>query len=361
MSGSTRETRLWAHLHRTGPAAGELPTQADTPWYLAVLTGIAAWVAAVFAFLFVIESFDRMWSEPWRALAAGAVCAVAALGLLRWARGRVFQEQLGLATSLAGQSLMGLGLVQGTERAFESGMAWLPWCGIAAIALAMHALGRLPLHRFLCGGIFAAGVLGACIADAQASRVVAAPLLAWLALVAWWRSEANDRFAPGLSPLAWALSMMALLAVGFVDLDNWRFERYGASAAWLRPLGDALMLPLLPACTAWLLRRQARVALRTRVALVALSWLLALACWRAPGVTLATTLALIGFALHRPMLLIVGTCGIGGYLLRYYFQLDTTLLEKSGWLLAAGAVLLLARFVARRGLHAEAPPPGEAP
>ena len=40
--------------------------------------------------------------------------------------------------------------------------SWL-WVAVAAIALAMHALGRLPLHRFLCGGIFAMLVLAAFI------------------------------------------------------------------------------------------------------------------------------------------------------------------------------------------------------
>lgn len=356
MSAPARDARLWARLREGGQVAGDAPVHADTPWYVAVLSGIAAWVAAVFLFVFVVDGLHWYRDQSGAMFAFGAASAAFALAAMHRARGRVFVEQLAVALSLGGQLLMGVGLDQVYVRMFGSAQTpWL-WVAVAAIALAMHAFGRLPLHRFLCGGVFAVAVLGACTAGTPVLRVIAAPLLAWLAVAAWWRSEARDRIAPVLSPLAWALSLVALLAVGFVDLDDWHFRDLGAWAVWLRPLGDALMAPLLPVCTRWLLRRQAGVAPRTCTALIALSCVLALACWRAPGVTLATTLALVGFALHRPVLLVVGIVGIGAYLLRFYFQLDTTLLEKSGWLLAAGAFLLLARVAARRVLPAEVAP-----
>ena len=356
MSAPAREARLWARLREAGQATGEMPAHADTPWYVAVLSGIAAWVAAVFLVVFAINGLDRYWDRPVPIFGLGAAYALSGLTVMRLARDRVFVEQLAVALGLAGQLLMAFALFKLHDLWFGSSETPWPWIPVAIIALAMHAFGRLPLHRFLCGGVFAVAVLGACTADVSVLRVVAVPLLAWLALAAWWRSEARDRIAPVLSPLAWALSLVALLAVGFVDLDDWHFRDLGAWAVWLRPLGDALMVPLLPVCTRWLLRRQAGVAPRMRTALIVLSCVLALACWRAPGVTLATTLALVGFALHRPVLLVVGIVGIGAYLLRFYFQLDTTLLEKSGWLLTAGAVLLLARVAAWRVLPAEATP-----
>jgi len=343
MSGAMRETRLWARLRDAGVASGEPPGHADVPWYLTVLTGIAAWVAALFAFVFAIDNFSRLWSEPWRAFVVGAVGAV-----LRWTRGRVFAEQLAVAISLAGQLLMGLGLTQGLKRAAVGDMDWLAALAIAAIALSLYLPARQSLHRFLCGGIFAAGLLAACTADMPAMRPFAAPLLAWLALAAWWRSEAGDRFAPVLSPLAWALGLVALLAAGFVDLADWRFESLDDWAPWLRPLGDAAMVPLLPVCAFWLSCRQAGTAAGARGRLIALALVMALLWWRAPGVSVGAMLALVGFGLHRSALLVVGLCGIGGALLRHYFQLDTTLLEKSGWLLAAGATLLLVRVAAHR-------------
>lgn len=356
MSAPVREARLWARLREGGQVAGDAPAQADTPWYLALLSGTAAWMAAVFLVGFAMTGLNRLWDRPVPMFGLGAAYALSCLAVMRRARDRVFVEQLAVALGLAGQLLMAFALFRLHDRWFGSSETPWPWIPVAAIALAMHAFGRLPLHRFLCGGVFAVAVLGACSADIPALRVVAVPLLAWLALAAWWRSEAHDRIAPVLSPLAWALSLVALLATGFVDLDDWRFRDFGEWAVWLRPLGEALMVPLLPVCALWLLRRQAGVAPRTRTALIALSCVLALACWRAPGVTLATTLALIGFALHRPALLVVGIVGIGGYLLRFYFQLDTTLLKKSGWLLAAGAMLLVARVASRRALPVEATP-----
>ena len=262
MSASIREARLWTRLREGGQVAGDAPAQADTPWYAAVLSGIAAWVAAVFLVVFAVNGLDRFWDRPAPIFGLGAAYALSCLAVMRRARDRVFVEQLAVALGLGGQLLMAFAVFTLHDRWFGSSDTPWPWIPVAVIALAMHAFGRLPLHRFLCGVIFAVAVLGACSADVPALRAFAAPLLAWLALAAWWRSEAHDRFAPVLSPLAWALSLVALLAVGFLDLDDWRFRDFGAWAVWLRPLRDALMLPLLPVCAGWLLHRQAGVAPR---------------------------------------------------------------------------------------------------
>lgn len=348
MSAPTREARLWARLREAGQVAGDAPAQADTPWYVAVLSGTGAWMAAAFVFVFVIDGLDRLWDRPVPMFGLGAACALSGLFVMHRTRDRVFVEQLAIALGLAGQLMMGFALFKLHDRWFGSSETPWPWIPVAAIALAMHAFGRLPSHRFLCGGLFAVAVLGACSADVPALRVVAAPLLAWLALAAWWRSEAHDRLAPVLSPLAWALSLTALLAAGFVDLDDWALGGISEWAGWLRPLGDAAMVPLLPVCAHWLSRRQPGMPTRSRTVAIGLSLVMALLWWRAPGVSVGATLALVGFGLHRPALLVVGLCGIGGALLCHYFQLDTTLLEKSGWLLVAGATLLLARVVAHR-------------
>ena len=53
-------------------------------------------------------------------------------------------------------------------------------------------------------------------------------------------------------------------------------------------------------------------------------------------------------ASHRPALLATGLIGTGVYLIRYYYQLDVPLLEKSQWLLLGGVALLAIRFVLAR-------------
>ena len=104
------------------------------------------------------------------------------------------------------------------------------------------------------------------------------------------------------------------------------------------------MVTLLPLCVARLARGSAARWRRVGEAAV-----FALLVVGAPGVAFGLMLVLLGFALHRPALLGVGLLGVAVYLVHYYYQLDVPLLQKSGWLLAGGAALLLARMVWRRG------------
>ena len=84
----------------------------DTPWYLAALIGVSAWIAALFFFGFFLALFDDLYRQPALAFPMGAACCVVAWLLLRVARGRDFIEQFAIATSLVGQLLIGMAFVE---------------------------------------------------------------------------------------------------------------------------------------------------------------------------------------------------------------------------------------------------------
>lgn len=359
MSTHGQQAALWMTLRDSDVVSGETPRAGeDTPWYLATLVGVSAWIAAGFMFGFFATFFDGIWEEPVLSSAIGIGCCIVALAMMRFARGRDFIEQFAIVTSLVGQLLIGIAFV----RWFASGVGsasehdhWRGvWAGIALVALTMYAVGRLPMHRFLCGMIAAGAIAAICLVDSETEILLAVPLLAWLMLGLWWRSAVHDRVAPSLPPLAWAMSLVLLCVVWFAAdarvSPTSNEERY-ASMALIR---DCLIVPLLPACAVWLSSRRPGRAARERLVVVAIASALALLWLRAPGVNIGVTLALIGFAQYRPALLVMGLLGLGMYLLQYYYQLDTTLLQKSAWLIGGGITLLASRWTYLRFTRGEA-------
>lgn len=313
-------------------------------WYLAGLIGVSAWIAALFFFGFFLTLLDDLYRAPALAFPVGAACCTVAWLLLRVARGRDFIEQFAIATSLVGQLLIGMAFGEWGERPGGDDHWRLVWTGVGAVAALMYAIGRPPMHRFLCGVIVAVALLCLCVVEDEPSRYFAIPLLAWAMFAAWWRSAAHDRLAVALPPLAWALALVLLVSTWFVarayDMVTGRID----SPRDLLSIADLLVVPLLPLCAYWLASRQPGLDARGRVSALAFAAGFALLLWRAPGVSIGVTIALIGFALHRPALLAVGLLGTAAYLFDYYYHLQLTLLEKSAWLAAAGVAVLAVRW-----------------
>lgn len=328
---------LWSRLRDAGLVTGEMPAfSSGTPWYLAALVGVSAWIAALLLFGFFAALFDQLWRNGGTALVLGTLCSAGALALLRVARGGEFLGQGAIALSLAGQVLIGMAL----HDLVGDGLAW---CGLGAVAVAMYALGATPMHRFLCGAVFAASLVGLCTEIDDRGLALPLPVLAWAALVLWWWNERRDDSNARLSPMAWALSLAALLLAWFGNAGE--FMHGDFDPAW-RAGAQWVTAALLPATVAALLLPGDATASRRHAGLLLLgAFALALLWLRAPGIAVGLALAFAGFATNRVALLVVGLGGVGVYLLRYYYQLDVPLLQKAQWLALSGAALLLARFM----------------
>lgn len=322
---------LWSRLRLEGAVTGEAPTQRDDlPWYIAGLIGVSAWIATGLLFGFFHALFDRLWDTPVIATTAGVLCIAAAWSVWRIARSRDFFEQSAIALSLVGQLLIGMGL-----REWFGDTAG--WAGSAAVALVLYAFGVQAMHRFLCGGVFAIAVVAICNeldANSYGMATFALPASAWLAFASWWRTQYEDSRALPLSPLAWALSLAALLLAFVGDFSFGPDDDSLALQRWIGQVAIALLLPL----AAWRLTPRRRWLPVVCAIGFGLIWL------RAPGVSLGVMLALIAFASYRPALLATALIATALYLVRYYYQLEVPLLEKSHGLLFGGVALLAIRF-----------------
>jgi hypothetical protein len=180
------------------------------------------------------------------------------------------------------------------------------------------------------------------------------PLTAWAAIALWWLSLRADPAAPWqrhLAPLAWAVTLTAMVLAWFDPLDG---------SAMVDPAligvvrnGGAFLLPV----TAFALgahgsvRPGRRVLLLLVASAVALAWL-----WRwSPGITFAFALMLVAFARGSVVLLAVAVVALAIYLVSYYFQMTVPLLDKALWLGIAGAVLAAMHVVQKRWPQAQSP------
>lgn len=338
---------LWERLREAGLVEGDAPapSAARAPWFVRVMLGIAGWIGALFLLGFVGVGFAFVMQNAGVSIAAGAlVCAGAAL-LLRAGAQSDFMNQFGLAVSLAGQALMGMGLLRlfgyssnaaalaiALQQALLFALVpnfvhrvWTSWTAAYAV---VYLLGKLGLQAF-------------------------APAAVSLAFLWPWLAEFDHpRRGELLRAAGYGLALAAVqtLAMHGSLLLEWMHGlgapgRFSGELRWLGNLASGLVLVwavlrLLKREGVGLGEPHARIALAGAVVLTLISL-------RAPGVGPAAAILIIGYANGNRVLAGLGVIALLGYLSHYYYALHATLLEKSAFLAGAGLALLAARAALR--------------
>ncbi|NMG75690.1 DUF4401 domain-containing protein [Aromatoleum diolicum] len=314
-----------------------------TPWWLALLLGIAAWIAA----LMIMSSFFgplMMFDNGPVTRGIGGMVLLAASAFLFHGR-KAFTDQMALAFSLAGQGLV---LSSVADRFFEL-LEGSDDVALAALALSavMAAIPATVLHRSVCV-LIALSSLGYLIGAGSGLAVFGVSLAAtatalWLGRSAW---AAYPR-APLLKAAAHATTLAALCLAPYGNSPS----AIGVVGELLLGSQTSLVLPiyrigsaLVLLCTvAWLCRRAGSL----RLTALAAAMLFAVAAHPAPGLIVGTTLLLASFhACHRPWI-VMSLVFSGLYLGEFYYSLQSTLLVKSLALTASGALLLALRVALR--------------
>lgn len=312
-----------------------------TPWWLAMLLAVAAWVASLIIMGSFFAPLLALGDGPGMRGFGGLVLLATALWLFR--RAGPFFEQMGLAFSLAGQGLMCSALLDG-HAAWQSASDSLALTALV-IALAMLVPRSSGAHRTLCVLIVLAALgwlLGPGLNLALYGVVLSALATAlWLARADW----AGLAYAGHLKPLAHGATLAALCLAAYGGAyfgsveATWLGPARAAYLPWVYSGGASLVFL---ASVAWLSR--AGLPAR-RILYLAAALLLVLAAQRTPGLMVAAALLLASFhAGHRPW---VGLTLLSAlvYLGELYYHLEFSLLAKSLALMATGAGLLAARYV----------------
>lgn len=323
--------------------AAVLAAAVPTPWWLAALQGIAAWVAS----FLIISSFFAplllLGEGPLGRGVAGAGLLGAALWLFR--RGHPFTAQMGLAFSLAGQALV-VGAFAGD---FDGSVSfrWLSLAGLL-VATGMFLAPATQLHRVFCA-LLMAGHLGILIGPGNPLALYGFALAA-LAVGAWL---ARRQWAPGqaqrIKALVHAATLAALVIAVLVGTAASRTLMSHADGAQspdpvVYPAGISLVLLV---AVGWLARNGTSAF---RLVSLGAAVLFVVAAWRAPGLIASAAVLLAVFhACHRAWAALALLAALL-YLGEFYYSLHATLLVKSGALAATGLLLLgLRHALASRG------------
>ena len=318
-------------------AVNRLLQRERSPWYVVLLSGLAAWLAALL--LFGSTLFTLIDDSALAAGIAGSLLLGVAVGLLR--QSGIFVSQLGLALSLLGQGLLLLAISRQDMISLPGER--LPALAAALIAILLWLAPGITLHRLTCA-LIAAGA-GAVLVGHNGFLPLYGVFVAALAVCFWLR---RSRWARGRHAALWrslaGAATLAGLVLPIIIHQRWSgaIEGIAGIPGWVSPAAAAALLLI----TGMTLVRAQPAAQRLTVA-AALLLLVALG-GTAPGLLIAAALWLAVFhACERLWSLVVGLAATL-YLGDFYYSLHITLLEKSLLLMISGAVLLLLRWYLQR-------------
>lgn len=335
--------QVFAQLHARGfvadaepPALAPLP--AGTPWFVRVMAGFGAWLGGIFLLGALMALFSMALRSGGGMMVLGMLLIGGAFALYRAAKGSEALQQLGLACSMAGQFALAFGMDEALHlsNAQTAGMLVLLQ---AFLVVVMDGA----LHRYL-STLFAAAA-GFYFLD----HIHAVPLGgAVLAVAVTWIWLTESRWtaagrAPWLRPVGYALALALLFWQAPFSLDFWRWGHRDVPAFvlpyWIAPLAYGLCL----AVTAAMLAREH--APRAWPRWMAAALVVSGVAWLAPGLIAALLVLLLGANRGSRILCGLALLAAAWYLGAYYYQMQITLLAKSGVMVASGALLIVLRFL----------------
>ncbi|WP_041523891.1 DUF4401 domain-containing protein [Gilvimarinus agarilyticus] len=312
-------------------------SEPENPWYVKALLALSAWLASLFLLVAMGAALAGLFDSRLALTICGLLLLAAAVLLLtRWRND--FNDNLGLALSLAGQVLVVFALNKGVDP--DEASFWWSVCGLQAVLLAVPNFFHRAVVAAFAGGAFALALMASGWGHFAGSVLIALLAFVWLAELTRLRSVSLCQ------ALGYGLAV-SLLVVQY--LRRWQLSELESAFAVQSSAAGALAaecLTLLVLCCVLgvLIKRQQFVVSMGQWAFLAVFIaLLGAASWQAYGLLQAVVLLLLAFYGQNRLLFGVAATALLLSLSSYYYLLDTTLLIKSMTLLLLGILLLGAR------------------
>jgi uncharacterized membrane-anchored protein len=315
------------------------------------MQGFSGWVAA----LFLLGFFGSILGSSLRnnetlLITIGLMCCGGALLLFKTQQKNDFLNQLGLMVSLCGQLMVAWGLFEWFSHK-EVGVYFI-LCGFQAVlALIMpHFLHRTLSSWFAMVALFW-GLSGLGIYGLSSAVAAAGLILIWLNEVNWGKRRTL------WEPVGYGIALSLVHFNGQLlfnhNIVNW-YEQ--DQTGWLYEATPWITSTLVAITILYLLielLKQHQIAFTSRTGLLVSAGGLLLIGIGSPvvGASSAVLILLIGFANQRRTLMGLGIVALVSFISWYYYNLDTTLLNKSYFLISIGFTLLAGRLIARYCLN----------
>jgi hypothetical protein len=310
----------------------------EMPIYLRALAGLGAWIATIFfiAFFYALNLFY----DKGTAFVFGIVLVGAAAWLRRKARGD-FSRHAAVAASFAGQAL----IVDAVAIMWHSNATSFSVAAIMSIV--MIILVPDALHRFISAAIVV-GTTAAALVALDVVHALDVTALITVAACAWiWRDESwrrSDDLTETLAPVGYGLvvGLFGICLFGAFYAVVFGGHRDAPAFGAVTTDGVAVMFAALVLV---ILREHdtspSSVAGVTILVIIALFAALTL---KSPGIIIGAGMLLLGFDRRNLILIELATAFLVVFGAANYYNLNLTLLEKAGVLVASGALCLVARL-----------------
>lgn len=311
-----------------------------SPWYIQGLIGAGAWLAAVMFLIFFFGSLFAGIREEAVFIIAGLFITACAVTLLKKLPDALFATQFALAIGLAGQIMFAVG-VGATFRDVATAAGAL--C-VLEILLVLWCRNRV--HLFLSILIATTSVV-VMIFDLEIINLIHVLVILLAAGCVAIMTKGQLLARRDLSILARALAF-SLLNVLILSAFS-EFREFGLQSLdiswWISTLGLLVILLLVLIHT--LENMEIPLTSRTALILMAGTLVLSLLSWRSPGILAGLLILTLGFARVDRFLMGLGLLFIPAFIIVSYYNLDLTLLQKSGALVGPGILLLIFRIILR--------------
>lgn len=341
--------------------------ESNTAWYIKGLTGCGGWIAALFFFTFMgcwISLLVGNLFNNERAFGAVALAiGLLLLGGTVWLRNNINQEtanQFALAVNTAAQILT----VVGVYLAFTDTTDFEFSVTFVSVIVILLQLVLIPIYpdsslRFLAVGAIAVS-LNLIVYELQLplGLTVLAGAFAIGTLVMWGGllpAALEVKYLPILEPIRQALPL-ALFGTLIYELAETYYIETGVVAATY--ITTVILLALLLYVEIRILRDyNLPLTAPLSIGVIVVTVLVSLPALTTPGILAGVFVAVLGFRQRDGMVRAIAYVFLAGFVVHFYYDLQTTLLIKSFTLMGTGLLMLIGRVVLQR----IAPKPAVAP
>ena len=321
--------------HNLVPPNVQLKSHNESQWYIRILLTVCGWLSAIFILGFIIlalvNEFDN---EEQASLYLGAITFGIALVIFKLVT-MEFMSQLGLALSVAGQSLLFFGLFEVFDISF------LNICLLFTLfnIITLYFVEQYE-YRFICS-IFIAIGFGFILNELDMVNFYSSLLMTFVGLAWIYRLQLSLKFK-NVSAILYGTSICLIqiktsaimIGQGVFSLDT--------NNAVLPLLDESLNVVSFVVLSLLLVKKQTKnISQKAKTLLYLAIALFSIVSFFAHGLSLAVLLVLIALCQSNIKLMALGILAGIINLSSYYYLVDYSLLEKSLLLFITGCCCLL--------------------
>lgn len=312
----------------------------ELPLYIRVLVGVGAFIASLCFIALIAIGMEIQEKEGF--VASGLVFVALAIGLQKLGGdGHTIKSSFLVQSSFAFMATGKVLFTFGMAEILASG--WGATIALLIITAATYHVYRMSVDRFL--STFA--VLFSVLVNVLWDRELAGSREFFLngfmllqvagAAVLIANVKVKRDYIPLTYGLLFSLCVSTLLLASYTKFDYWRYEEF------INPIFVTLLFTgSLITVISWIVGGIKK--LNTEPARLACLGAILLGLISAPGIILSIILMVLGYARHEKIMLTMGALLVPVFLFFYYYNLDISLMEKSGILVGSGIALLVGRF-----------------